>query len=134
MSSNPWRRDRRPLAIAHRGHSIEYPENTRVAYEKAIELGAEMIECDVNLTRDGKLIMMHDWKLDRTTTGSGRVSDYTWDEIQQLDAGVKFNPKFAGARVPSTEETRYLEDYIRREAKFDVFWGTLAEYAQQLPQ
>ena len=59
MAQNPWRRTR-PLAIAHRGHSIEYPENTTAAYKKAIELGAEMIECDVNITRDGVLVMMHD--------------------------------------------------------------------------
>jgi glycerophosphoryl diester phosphodiesterase len=103
--TNPWRRTDRPLAISHRGHSVEYPENTRIAYEKAIELGAEMIECDVNMTRDGKLIMIHDWKLDRTTNGTGRVSDYTWDEIQRLDAGSKFGPQFAGAAIPTTEDT-----------------------------
>ena len=103
--TNPWRRDYRPLAISHRGHSVEYPENTRIAYEKAIELGTEMIECDVNLTRDGKLVMIHDWKLDRTTSGSGRVSDHTWAEIQSLDAGAKFGPQFAGAKVPTTEDT-----------------------------
>ncbi len=108
MTINPWRRDTRPLSISHRGHSLAYPENTRLAYEKAIELGVEMIECDVNLTRDGVLVMMHDWKLDRTTTGTGRVSEATWDEIQRLDAGTKFKPEFAGLRVPTTEETLLL--------------------------
>jgi glycerophosphoryl diester phosphodiesterase len=103
--TNPWRRDARPLAISHRGHSVEYPENTRIAYEKAIELGAEMIECDVNMTRDGKLIMIHDWRLDRTTSGSGRVSDHTWDEIQRLDSGAKFGPQFAGTGISTTEDT-----------------------------
>src|SRR5687768_8425549 len=85
MTTNPWRRAERPLTISHRGHSIAYPENTRIAYEKAIELGCEMIECDVNITSDGVLVMMHDWKLDRTTNGSGRVSDCTWADIQRLD-------------------------------------------------
>ncbi|HLE26485.1 MAG TPA: glycerophosphodiester phosphodiesterase family protein [Anaerolineales bacterium] len=108
MSANPWRRDSRPLAIAHRGYSMEYPENTLEAYRRAIELGVEMIECDVNLTRDRRLVMMHDWTLDRTTSGTGRVSDATWDEIQRLDAGAKFRPEFAGARVPSTEATLRL--------------------------
>ena len=108
MSSNPWLRDYRPLSVAHRGHSIAYPENTLEAYRKAIELGIEMIECDVNITRDGQLVMMHDPTLDRTTTGSGLVSNATRDEIQQLDAGGKFKPEFAGARVPSTEETLLL--------------------------
>jgi glycerophosphoryl diester phosphodiesterase len=108
MSINPWLREHRPLSIAHRGHSIAYPENTLEAYRKAIELGVEMIECDVNITRDGKLVMMHDPTLDRTTTGGGDVSGATWEEIQRLDAGGKFNPEFGGARVPSTEETLLL--------------------------
>lgn len=105
MSTNPWLRDHRPLSVAHRGHSIAYPENTLEAYRKAIELGVEMIECDVNITSDGKLVMMHDPTLDRTTTGSGNVSASTWEEIQQLDAGSKFQPEFAGVRIPSAEET-----------------------------
>ena len=96
------------MSVAHRGHSIAYPENTLEAYRKAIELGIEMIECDVNITRDGKLVMMHDSKLDRTTNGSGLVSSVTWDEIQGLDAGGKFSPAFAGLRVPTTEETLLL--------------------------
>lgn len=96
------------MSVAHRGHSIAYPENTLEAYRKAIELGVEMIECDVNITRDGKLVMMHDSTLDRTTNGSGRVSDSTWEEIQMLDSGGKFKPEFAGARVPSAEETLLL--------------------------
>lgn len=108
MSSNPWIRDHRPLSVAHRGHSIAYPENTLEAYRKAIELGVEMIECDVNITSDGKLVMMHDPSLDRTTTGSGNVSASTWEEIQQLDAGRKFKPEFAGVRIPSAEETLLL--------------------------
>jgi glycerophosphoryl diester phosphodiesterase len=108
MPTNPWLREYRPLSVAHRGHSIAYPENTLEAYRKAIELGVEMIECDVNITRDGELVMIHDSTLDRTTPGSGRVSAATWEEIQQLDAGKKFKPEFAGTRVPSTEETLLL--------------------------
>ena len=105
MSKNVWLREHRPLSVAHRGHSIEFPENTLEAYRRAIALGVEMIECDVNLTHDGRLVMIHDATLDRTTNGSGRVSSVTWDEIQRLDAGAKFKPEFAGARIPSTEET-----------------------------
>jgi glycerophosphoryl diester phosphodiesterase len=108
MSTNPWLRDYRPLSVAHRGHSIAYPENTLETYRKAIELGAEMIECDVNITRDGILVMMHDPTLDRTTTGTGRVSAATWEEIERLDAGGKFKTEFAGVRVPSAEETLLL--------------------------
>lgn len=108
MPTNPWIREYRPLSVAHRGHSIAYPENTLEAYRKAIELGVEMIECDVNITRDGQLVMIHDSTLDRTTTGSGLVSAATWEEIQNLDAGGKFKPEFAGVKVPSTEETLLL--------------------------
>ena len=108
MSTNPWLQEYRPLSVAHRGNSIAYPENTLEAYRNAIALGVEMIECDVNITGDGTLVMMHDSTLDRTTTGTGRVSASTWEEIQQLDAGGKFKPEFAGVRVPSTEETLLL--------------------------
>lgn len=108
MSPNPWIRAYRPLSVAHRGHSIAYPENTLEAYRKAIELGVEMIECDVNITRDGMLVMMHDSTLDRTTTGAGRVSASTWEDVQRLDAGGKFKPEFTGVRIPSTEETLLL--------------------------
>ena len=108
MSTNPWLRDYRPLSVAHRGHSIAYPENTLEAYRKAIELGVEMIECDVNITSDGKLVMMHDPTLDRTTNGTGRVSATTLEDIQGLDADGKFKPQFAGVRVPSTDETLLL--------------------------
>ena len=123
MSSNPWLREYRPLSVAHRGHSIAYPENTMEAYCKAIELGVEMIECDVNITSDGKLVMIHDATLDRTTTGSGRVSNASWDEVQRLDAGGKFNAEFAGARVPSTEETLLLYKETGTLSCFEVKGG-----------
>jgi glycerophosphoryl diester phosphodiesterase len=127
MPTNPWLREYRPLSVAHRGHSIEYPENTLEAYRKAIELGIEMIECDVNITRDGKLVMMHDATLDRTTNGSGRVSASTWDEIQRLDAGGKFKPEFSGVRVPSTEETLLLYKESGISSCFEVKGGDADE-------
>ena len=120
MSANPWIREYRPLSVAHRGHSIAYPENTLEAYRKAIELGIEMIECDVNITSDGKLVMIHDSTLDRTTSGQGRVSACTWEEIQQLDAGGKFKPEFAGVRIPSTEETLQLYKEAGISSCFEV--------------
>src|SRR5581483_5940914 len=130
MTNNPWRRER-PLAVAHRGHSIEYPENTFEAYRKAIELGAEMIECDVNMTRDGVLVMMHDYTLDRTTNGTGRVNQATWDDIQSLDAGKKFNPQFAGARVPLTKDTIQLFREAGIYGCFEVKGGN-AETAKEI--
>ncbi len=127
MPKNAWLRDRRPLSIAHRGHSIEYPENTLVAYRRAIELGVEMIECDVNITRDGRLVMIHDATLDRTTNGAGRVSGASWDEIQRLDAGAKFKPEFAGVRVPSTEETLLFFKEAKLLSCFEVKGADEAE-------
>jgi len=104
MPANPWIERDRPLIIAHRGHSIAVPENTLEAYRRAIELGSEMIECDVNRTLDGELVMIHDWTLDRTTNGTGRVEDVTSAELEALDAGSSFDPSFAGLRVPTTAE------------------------------
>jgi glycerophosphoryl diester phosphodiesterase len=64
-----------------------------------------MIEADVNMSRDGRLVMIHDSTLDRTTTGTGRVGDATWEELQRLDAGSWFDAGSGGLRIPSTEET-----------------------------
>jgi glycerophosphoryl diester phosphodiesterase len=104
MEPNPWLRPHRPLVIAHRGHSIAVPENTMNSYRRAIELGADMIEADVHLTRGGQLFMLHDDTLDRTTTGRGPAREATWDEIQALDAGSWMGPEFIGLRVPRTQE------------------------------
>jgi glycerophosphoryl diester phosphodiesterase len=106
-------RDRRwireaPLAIAHRGQRASFPEQTISAYRAAIELGADGIECDVQLTRDGRLAMMHDLTVDRTTDGRGPVAGLSWEELAGLDAGSWFEPRFAGCRVPSLEETLEL--------------------------
>lgn len=133
MTSNPWRRDARPLTIAHRGHSIEYPENTTVAYKKAIELGIEMIECDVNITRDGTLVMMHDPTLDRTTNGTGRVNEATLDEIRRLDAGGKFNPRFKGEPIPLTRDTLQLYREAGIYGCFEVKGGNV-ETAKQIAE
>jgi glycerophosphoryl diester phosphodiesterase len=105
MSDTRWIGRARPLTIAHRGHSIALPENTLEAYRRAIELGVDMIECDVNRTKDGELVMIHDWTLDRTTTASGRVEEVTLDEIRSLDAGSRFDRSYANVRIPTTAET-----------------------------
>jgi len=87
------------LSIAHRGASAYAPENTRAAFELAIAMGADMIETDVQLTRDGALVLIHDDRVDRTTDGSGEVSGFTLDELRHLDAGAWFGPEFAGERI-----------------------------------
>jgi glycerophosphoryl diester phosphodiesterase len=90
--------------IAHRGHKTEAPEQTMAAYRMAVELGAEMIEADVQLSRDGVAVMMHDWTLERTTNGHGSASGLDWAEIAALDAGSWFDPRFAGERVPLLDD------------------------------
>ena len=89
---------------AHRGDKQYYPENTVPAFKSAVEKGAQMVEFDVKLTKDGKMVIMHDPTVDRTTNGTGAVADLTFEEIRNLDAGVKFDPKFAGTKVPTLEE------------------------------
>jgi glycerophosphoryl diester phosphodiesterase len=78
------------LAFAHRGSSIDCPENTMPAFEKAVELGTDFIETDIHFTRDKKFVLIHDDALERVTDGSGKVTDYTIDELKEFDAGYNF--------------------------------------------
>ena len=72
--------------FAHRGFSGKYPENTMLAFKKALEAGADGIELDVQMTKDGQVVVIHDEKVDRTTNGTGLVRDYTLEELRKLDA------------------------------------------------
>lgn len=83
--------------IAHRGFSSEYPENTLLAFREAERIGADMVECDVHLTRDGELAVIHDSTLDRTTNGTGPVASRSMDELRRFDAG-------RGERIPTLAE------------------------------
>ncbi len=89
---------------AHRGAMSTFPENTIPAFIEAVRLGAHMIEFDVQLTKDGALVLMHDATVDRTTNGKGRVADLTLAEVKKLDAGEKMNKLFQGTRIPTFEE------------------------------
>ena len=96
--------------IAHRGASGVAPENTMAAFRKAVELGAGFIETDLQLSRDARLVALHDDTLERTTNGRGPVSSKTLEELRKLDAGNWFRPSgqgtaaFAGERIPTVEE------------------------------
>ena len=92
------------LIIAHRGASAYAPENTLAAIRMAEKLQANMIEIDIHQTRDSVLILMHDYTLDRTTDGSGRIKNKLWSGIEGLDAGSWFDPAFEGEPVPSLEQ------------------------------
>ncbi len=92
------------LNIAHRGASGYAPENTRAAFERAVEMGADMIETDVQLAHDGALVLFHDTTVTRTSNGHGPVADYTLDELRGLDIGRWFAPEFAGERILTLAE------------------------------
>lgn len=98
----------KPGIIAHRGVILEAPENTIPAMQRAIALGAGLVEIDCRYTKDGQVILMHEETLDKTTNGSGRVSEKTLSEIRQLDAGSRYNKKYAGTRVPTLKEALQL--------------------------
>ncbi|WP_169525369.1 glycerophosphodiester phosphodiesterase [Pseudalkalibacillus hwajinpoensis] len=98
--------------VAHRGASGHAPEHTIPSYKLGDEMKGDYIEIDLQMTKDGKLIAMHDEAVDRTTNGTGLVKDYTLEEIKQLDAGSWFNEKYPeqakksyeGLQVPTLEE------------------------------
>jgi glycerophosphoryl diester phosphodiesterase len=94
----------RARVIAHRGLSAAAPENTIAAVRAAIGIGADMAEVDVTLSADRHLVVIHDETLDRTTDGRGEVAAFTLAELQRLDAGSWFAPRFAGERVPTLDE------------------------------
>lgn len=96
------------LNIAHRGDSGDFPENTMIAFKKALENGADGIELDVQLSKDLELVVIHDETLDRTTDGCGYVKDYTYEELLKFDAGYKFSKEFKGERIPKLEDVLKL--------------------------
>ena len=99
--------DADPILLAHRGLVRHAPENTLPGFGAAVELGLS-IELDVYQTRDKHLVVIHDKAVDRTTNGTGEVTNMTLAEIRELDAGSWFDPRFAGEKVPILEEVFQL--------------------------
>jgi glycerophosphoryl diester phosphodiesterase len=102
----------RPIVFGHRGASGEAPENTRVAFERALAQGAAILETDVHVTRDGEVVIAHDPDVARNTEGSGRIAELRLAELQRLDAGYRFSAdggrthpwRGRGVRIPSLRE------------------------------
>ncbi|MGH7906117.1 MAG: glycerophosphodiester phosphodiesterase [Candidatus Binataceae bacterium] len=94
----------KPLIIAHRGASGDYPENTLSAFRAAADAGADMCELDVRLSRDGVLAVIHDETIDRTTDHIGVVAGMTMAELRLADAGIKSGAGFAGERIPALDD------------------------------
>ena len=102
----------RPIVIGHRGAAGERPENTLPAFARGLEAGAEILESDLHMTRDGVVVMAHDETVDRTTDGSGPLRELSFAELSKLDAGYRFSPdggrsfpfRRRGFRIPTLEE------------------------------
>lgn len=90
--------------IAHRGASAYAPENTISAFKKAFELGIDILEIDVHQTKDRELVVLHDGTVNRTTNGTGKVKNTTFEELRKLDAGSWFSKDFIGEKIPSLKE------------------------------
>ncbi|HEY6558331.1 MAG TPA: glycerophosphodiester phosphodiesterase [Polyangiaceae bacterium] len=105
LAQRPFLLADRPLGFAHRGGAALWPENTLVAFEHALALGCRYLETDVHVTRDGKVVVLHDAQLGRTTDGAGLVAEHTYSELCRLDAGHRFSPR------PSASATRAVTEY-----------------------
>ncbi len=115
------------VIIAHRGEHLHHPENTLPAFQGAIDAGADYFELDVRTTSDGKLVILHDSTLDRTTNGTGEVAKQTFEVVRSLDAGSKFSTAFASAKVPTLDEALDLA-----RGKINVYVDTKAADPQKL--
>jgi glycerophosphoryl diester phosphodiesterase len=115
--------------VAHRGSKDEAPENTFAAAKRCIELGVHYLDTDVQMSKDGVFYVFHDFTVGRTTDGSGLLAAMTSDEIDKLDAGIKFGPQFKGERVPRLED--YLK-FAKGKAKIYIDFknGDLAKLVQ----
>lgn len=112
--------------FAHRGASAYVPENTLPAFEKAVDIGADGVELDIHLSRDGRLVVIHDEMLDRTTNGHGFVKDFTLAELKKLDASKTMtNSGFCNLRIPTLGEVYELladtELLVNVEVKNSIF-------------
>lgn len=100
--------------IGHRGAMACAPENTLASFREAFKQGADGVECDVHLSRDGEVMVMHDFTLSRTTDGQGPVVDHSSAALRELDAGGWYDPRFAGERIPLLGE---VLDLAREEGE-----------------
>lgn len=94
----------RTLIVAHRGASAYAPENTLEAFQLAIDMKADGIETDVHFSKDGKIMVLHDEKIDRTSNGQGLVTDYTAEDLKLFDFGCKFKKAYTDTKIPTIDE------------------------------
>lgn len=111
-------KDNKFVVYAHRGASAYAPENTKVAFEKAIELKANGIELDLQKTKDGKIVIFHDDYIDKKSNGSGKIEEYTYQELLELDFGSWFNDKYKNEKIVLFED--FARDYLDKDLTFAI--------------
>ncbi|WP_280263092.1 glycerophosphodiester phosphodiesterase [Nocardia wallacei] len=124
------RDSRAPFVVAHRGASGTRPEHTLAAFELALQEGADGVECDVRLTRDGHLVCVHDRTVDRTSSGTGLVSELSLDELRELDFGADDAPAGVvtlGELISLVLDWRSRPTKLFIETKHPVRYGALVE-------
>ena len=140
MTSSDALRHEYPIAMAHRGSMLLWPENTMTAFQNAVDLGYRYLETDLQISRDGVLVAFHDDILDRTTDGKGLVSNRTVEELKQLDAahgfaiGGEYSYRGRGIRIPTLEElvTTYPDHIFTLDLKSDGMEEALVDIIRKL--
>lgn len=106
------------INYAHRGASAYAPENTMIAFKKAIELGATGIELDLQKTKDGKIVIFHDDFIDKKSNGTGKIEDYTYEQLLELDFGSWFEEKYRGEKIVLFED--FAKEFLNRDLTFAI--------------
>ena len=106
------------IVYAHRGASAYAPENTKVAFEKAIELKVKGIELDLQKTKDGKIVIFHDDYIDKKSNGTGKIEEYTYQEVLELDFGRWFDDKYKNEKIVLFED--FARDYLKKYITFAI--------------
>ena len=119
-------------SVAHRGYSTDAPENTLAAYRLAKEKGFDMAECDVTFTKDGVGVLLHDDTIDRTSNGSGKISELTLEEVRQYDFGSWKSSEYAGEKIPTFEEFIKLCKYLAIHPYIEIKAGATQENVASL--
>jgi glycerophosphoryl diester phosphodiesterase len=123
------------MVIGHRGAAGEAPENTLTSFQLAVEQGADAIELDIHLSKDGEIIVCHDASIERTTNGLGLIKNLTAAEIKRFDAGAWFSPRFSGQTIPLLTEVLDLVPehiWINIEIKSDYQGQTVLKLVELL--
>lgn len=104
MTAKELAENQKYIVVGHRGYPHRYPENSLIGYREAVRVGVDLIEVDVNLSKDREPMVIHDTRIDRLSNGHGLISDYTMKELRQLDFGFRKGPEFAGLHLPTLYE------------------------------